>query len=179
MNDMLRAAAAVGAVGIAAPGGACVLPRAPSAAISATKPCSISCSGRPSGLLGFRAPDQRAGSGTQQSGVRLRPEVVTTGGSGFGIMTIIVAIERRWLSRQEALDRLLQMVCFLYTADSYHGILPHFLNGETGRTILYQEGRWRRPRRNLLLLAGLLCARQYFDRDDARERELRDRINAL
>ena len=50
-------------------------------------------------------------------------------------MTIIVAIERRWLSRQEALDRLLQMVRFLYTADSYHGILPHFLNGETGRTI--------------------------------------------
>ncbi len=108
------------------------------------------------------------------------PEVVTTGGSGFGIMTIIVAIERRWLSRQEALDRLLQMVRFLYRADSYHGILPHFLNGETGRTIPFtRKDDGGDLVETSLLLAGLLCARQYFDRDDARERELRDRINAL
>src|SRR5687768_17093178 len=58
------------------------------------------------------------------------PEVVTTGGSGFGVMTILVAVDRRWIARQEALERLLGMVRFLYRADSYHGILPHFLNGE-------------------------------------------------
>ena len=108
------------------------------------------------------------------------PEVVTTGGSGFGIMTIIVAVERHWISRQEALDRLLQMVRFLYTADSYHGILPHFLNGETGRTIPFtRKDDGGDLVETSFLLAGLLCARQYFDRDDARERELRDRINAL
>ena len=86
------------------------------------------------------------------------PEVVTTGGSGFGIMTIIVAIERRWLSRQEALDRLLEMVRFLDTADSYHGILPHFLNGETGRTIPFtRKDDGGDLVETSLLLAGL-CA---------------------
>ena len=48
-------------------------------------------------------------------------------------MAIIVAVERRWIGREEAVDRLLKMVRFLYKADSYHGILPHFLNGETGQ----------------------------------------------
>src|SRR6478752_10488777 len=37
-------------------------------------------------------------------------EVVTTGGSGFGVMAILVAIERKWISREEGRDRLLKMV---------------------------------------------------------------------
>src|SRR5438034_3839104 len=49
-------------------------------------------------------------------------EVVTTGGSGFGVMAILVAIERKWISREEGRDRLLKMVDFLRKADSYHGM---------------------------------------------------------
>src|SRR5918996_5019742 len=107
-------------------------------------------------------------------------EAVATGGSGFGIMSIIVAVERQWIGRSDAVDRLLQMVRFLYKADSYHGILPHFLNGETGRTIPFSR---KDDGGDLVetsyLMAGLLCARQYFDRDDPRENELRARINRL
>jgi hypothetical protein len=46
------------------------------------------------------------------------PEVVTTGGSGFGVMAIVIAAERGWIARQEALDRLLRSVSFLWKADS-------------------------------------------------------------
>jgi hypothetical protein len=60
-------------------------------------------------------------------------ETVTTGGSGFGIMAIIVGVSRGWIGRAEAVERLLTMVRFLRRADSYHGVLPHFLHGETGR----------------------------------------------
>jgi hypothetical protein len=95
-------------------------------------------------------------------------------------MTILVAVERRWITRQEALERLLQMVRFLYLADSYHGILPHFLNGETGRTIPFtRKDDGGDLVETAFLLAGLLCARQFFDGDDAKERELRARIDAL
>jgi len=62
-------------------------------------------------------------------------EVVTTGGSGFGVMAIIVGAERKWIPREQAVDRLLKMIRFLSKADSYDGIFPHWLNGETGRTI--------------------------------------------
>ena len=107
-------------------------------------------------------------------------EVVTTGGSGFGVMTIVVAAERGWISRDDAVDRLLSMVRFLYRADSYHGILPHWLDGETGKTIPFsRKDDGSDLVETSFLLAGLLCVRQYFDRSDAREQRLRDRINAL
>src|ERR1700755_3075740 len=40
-------------------------------------------------------------------------EVVTTGGSGFGIMAMIVATERKWITREQADDRMLKIVNFL------------------------------------------------------------------
>jgi hypothetical protein len=108
------------------------------------------------------------------------PETVTTGGSGFGVMAIVIGAERGWISRQDAVGRLLQMLRFLQRADSYHGILPHFLNGETGRTIPFsRKDDGGDLVETSFLIAGLLCARQYFDGTDAEERELRNRINWL
>jgi hypothetical protein len=108
------------------------------------------------------------------------PETVTTGGSGFGVMAIVIGAERGWTPRQNAVGRLLQMARFLQRADSYHGILPHFLNGETGRTIPFtRKDDGGDLVETSFLIAGLLCARQYFDRADAQEQELRARINAL
>ena len=108
------------------------------------------------------------------------PETVTTGGSGFGAMAIVIGAERGWIARQEALARLLQMVRFLQRADSYHGILPHFLNGQTGRTIPFtRKDDGGDLVETSFLIAGLLCARQYFDLPDAQEQELRNRVNAL
>ncbi len=54
-------------------------------------------------------------------------EVVTTGGTGFGIMSIIVReAERKWITREQALERLLKMVKFLNKSDRFHGM---FLTG--------------------------------------------------
>ena len=105
-------------------------------------------------------------------------EVVTTGGSGFGVMAIIVGVERGWIGRAEAVERLLTIVRFLRKADSYHGILPHFLNGDTGKTVPFtRKDDGGDILETSFLLAGLLCARQYFDREDENERRLRDRID--
>lgn len=105
-------------------------------------------------------------------------EVVTTGGTGFGVMAIVVATSRQWITREAALDRLLTIVDFLRKADHYHGVFPHWLNGSTGKTIPFS------PKddggdlvETSFLLEGLLTARQYFDRDTPREKELRDKIN--
>jgi hypothetical protein len=107
-------------------------------------------------------------------------DVTTTGGSGFGAMAILVAAERGWIAREAARDRLLRMASFLERADSYHGVFPHWLNGATGRTIPFSR---KDDGADLVetsyLAAGLLCVRQYFSGDDARERELRDRADRL
>lgn len=105
-------------------------------------------------------------------------EVVTTGGSGFGIMAIVVAADRKWITREEAVERLLKIVKFLWKADSYHGIFPHWLNGATGKTIPFsRKDDGGDLVETAYLFQGLLCARQYFDQHDPKEAELRNRIN--
>ena len=107
-------------------------------------------------------------------------EVVTTGGSGFGIMAIIVATERHWILRDSAVNRLLKTVNFLLKANSYHGIFPHWMNGATGVTIPFgRKDDGGDLVETAYLFEGLLCARQYFNRDNRAETDLRNRITWL
>src|SRR5579864_8640536 len=53
---------------------------------------------------------------------------VAIGGSGFGIMAIIVAVERGWVTREAALERLGRMLDLLIAATCYHGAFAHFVN---------------------------------------------------
>ncbi|MEP6749847.1 MAG: glucoamylase family protein [Bacteroidota bacterium] len=105
-------------------------------------------------------------------------EVVTTGGTGFGVMSVIVATERKWIARDSAARFLLKMVNFLSKANSYHGVFPHWLNGLTGITIPFSR---KDDGADLVetsyLMQGLLCARQYFNADNRTEHELRNKIN--
>jgi len=107
-------------------------------------------------------------------------EVVTTGGSGFGIMAMIVAVNRHWITREQGLDRMLKIVGFLTKASSFHGVFPHWLDGTTGKVIPFSR---KDDGADLVetsyLFQGLLCARQYYDGNDRKERELRNKINGL
>lgn len=105
-------------------------------------------------------------------------EAVTTGGTGFGIMAIIAGVSRGWIRRDEAVERLWGMARFLLKCDSYHGVWPHFLNGDTGRTIPFsRKDDGGDLVETSFLIAGLLCARQFFDRDDEAEARLRAAID--
>ncbi|SHF29147.1 glucoamylase family protein [Flavisolibacter ginsengisoli] len=107
-------------------------------------------------------------------------EVVTTGGSGFGVMSVIVAAERGWIKRDTAARFLLKLVSFLSKANSYHGVFPHWMNGATGQTIPFsRKDDGADLVESSYLFQGLLCARQYFTADNQVERDLRNRINWL
>ena len=107
-------------------------------------------------------------------------EVVTTGGSGFGIMAIIVATDRKWITRDSAVKHLLKTIKFLAKADSYHGVFPHWLNGATGKTIPFsRKDDGADLVETSFLFEGLLCARQYFTNANDKEKELRNRITWL
>src|SRR5438105_4235894 len=59
--------------------------------------------------------------------------IVTSGGTGFGVMAILVGIERGFITRQQGVERLSKLVDWLGKADRFHGVWPHWLNGETGK----------------------------------------------
>lgn len=105
------------------------------------------------------------------------PEVVTTGGTGFGIMAVIVAAERKWITRDTAAKFLLKMVQFLGKASRYHGVFPHWLDGATGKTIPFSP---KDDGGDLVetsyLFQGLLAAREYFNQRNPVENQLRARI---
>ncbi|WP_219222433.1 glucoamylase family protein [Pedobacter antarcticus] len=104
-------------------------------------------------------------------------EVVTTGGTGFGVMSIIVASERKFITREQAAARTKKIVDFLYKADMFHGAFPHWLNGETGKVIRFSpKDDGADIVETSLLFQGLLTAKQYYNADNAVERDIRNKI---
>jgi hypothetical protein len=109
-------------------------------------------------------------------------DVVTTGGSGFGVMSILVGVQRNFISRTDGLNRVTQIVSFLTnTAHRYHGAFPHWLNGATGATVPFStQDDGADLVETAYMMEGLLCARQFFNSSsDSSEINLRNNINNL
>jgi len=106
---------------------------------------------------------------------------VTSGGSGFGIMAIVVAVSRSFISRTEGLERLQKIVSFLGTkARRFHGAFPHWLDGGTGDVIPFStKDNGADLVETSYLVQGLLTARQYFDGQSPAEAKLRNDINGI
>lgn len=108
-------------------------------------------------------------------------DVVTTGGSGFGIMAIVAASSRNFISHADALARMQKIVGFLKnTAQKFHGAFPHWMNGVTGAVVPFsQQDDGADLVETSYLMQGLLTARQYFNGAGADETALRDDINTI
>ncbi len=108
-------------------------------------------------------------------------EVVTTGGTGFGIMAIPVAIERKFISRSDGLNRLSTIIGFLKNnAGHFHGAFSHWMNGTTGAVVPFgSNDNGADIVETSFLMMGLLTARQYFNGNNTVEIKLRSDINDL
>lgn len=107
-------------------------------------------------------------------------EVVTTGGTGFGVMSIIVAAERKFITREQAAARTKKIVDFLYKADMYHGAFPHWLDGATGKTIRFSlKDDGADIVETAFLFQGLLTAREYYTENNPVENSIRNKISQL
>lgn len=108
-------------------------------------------------------------------------DVVTTGGTGFGIMAMLAAIERGFISRQDGLNRIQTIVNFLDTkCTKYHGAFSHWINGVTGATVpfsQYDDGADLVE--TSFLFEALLSAQQYFSQSVDAESQLRSQIDKL
>lgn len=107
-------------------------------------------------------------------------DVVTLGGSGFGVMAILVGIERRFISREQAFERYKRIVDYLSKADRFHGAWPHWLNGPTGKVQPFS------PKddggdlvETAFMIQGLLTVAEYFKDGNSLEKELVAKIQKL
>src|SRR3569833_348349 len=108
-------------------------------------------------------------------------DIVTTGGSGFGIMAIVAGINRGFISRADGLGRMQKIVAFLKnTAQKFHGAFPHWMNGATGAVVPFSaQDDGADLVETSYLMQGLLTARQYFSGASSSESTLRADITTL
>ena len=106
--------------------------------------------------------------------------VVTSGGSGFGIMSVLVAIERHFITREAGVERLAKIAGFLEKADRFHGAWPHWLFGETGKVKPFGgKDNGGDIVETAYLVQGLICAKNYLKTDLPREKQLAEKIEKL
>lgn len=106
--------------------------------------------------------------------------VVTSGGSGFGLMALIVGVERGFIEREQAIERFFRVLDFLETADSYHGAFPHWWHGESGKVKAFStKDDGGDLVETAFLIQGLLTAKEYFDRENEKESDIRERITRI
>jgi hypothetical protein len=106
--------------------------------------------------------------------------VVTIGGSGFGVAALVVGMDRGFITRQQGLDRMNKILTFLETCDRYHGVWPHWLNGVTGKVHPFSVNDDGADLvETSFMIEGLLTMRQYMNPGVPAEKSIADRITAL
>ena len=106
--------------------------------------------------------------------------IVTTGGSGFGLMTILVGVERGFVTKAEAVSRLTIALNFLENADRFHGAWPHWMDGNTGNVIPFgADDDGGDLVETSFLCQGLICIREYFKNGNSEEQSLAQKADDL
>jgi exo beta-1,2-glucooligosaccharide sophorohydrolase (non-reducing end) len=120
-------------------------------------------------------------SGMTRENIPGDERIVATGASGMGIMSLVVGVDRKFITRAQGVERLTKIVNFLEHAQRYHGVWSHYMNGSTGQTMpvfgMYDNGGDLVE--TSFLIQGLLAARQYFHGSDPAEQSLYRRITGL
>ena len=120
-------------------------------------------------------------SGMARENIPGDDRIVATGASGFGIMALMVGVDRGFITRQQGVERLTRIVDFLEHAPRYHGAWSHFMDGDTGQTMavfgMFENGGDLVE--TSFLMQGLLAARQYFHGSSESEQSLYRRITQL
>src|SRR5258706_9063252 len=107
-------------------------------------------------------------------------DVVTTGGSGFGIMAMVAGINRGFISRSDGITRFNKIVSFLETCNRFHGAWPHWINGATGKVVPFGTNDDGADLvETSYMIHGLLALRQYLTSSDTVGNNLINRITNL
>lgn len=106
--------------------------------------------------------------------------IITSGGSGFGLMAILSGIDRGYITREEGVQRMNKVLDFLEKADRFHGAYPHWWNGETGKVKPFgTKDNGGDLVETAFLMQGLLCFHQYYIEGNEAEKAIASRIDRI
>ncbi|MGO1242769.1 MAG: glucoamylase family protein [Sphingobacterium sp.] len=105
--------------------------------------------------------------------------VVSLKESGNAVLSLIVGVEKESVNRQVALGRISRMVYFLSKAQKRYGIFPAYFEGRTGLPDYRGADAGYDVLATSSMIEALLVARQYFNKEDDAETDLRNRITEL
>lgn len=106
-------------------------------------------------------------------------DIITIGGSGFGLMAILVGVERNFITREQALERYEKAVEFLDKADRFHGAWPHWLTPSGKVAPFSKKDNGGDLVETAFLIQGLLTVKEYFKDGNEREQKLAAWIQKL
>jgi hypothetical protein len=98
------------------------------------------------------------------------PSFASIAAVGFGLTAYPIGVERHYITRAEARERVLVTLRFFLHAPNEHGFYYHFLDMKTGARANDSEVS---TVDTALLLAGVLFCQSYFDTQNPREVQIR------
>jgi hypothetical protein len=107
--------------------------------------------------------------------------MIASGASGFGIMALIVGVERKFITRDQAVERFDRITSFVERADKFHGAFAHFMDGKSAKAEPFfgERDNGGDLVETAFLMQGLLAARQYFNSNHVKEKTIRERIDRI
>jgi hypothetical protein len=107
-------------------------------------------------------------------------DVVTLGGSGFGVMSIIVGAERGFVTKKQAKERLSHILHYLEKADRYQGAWSHWLHGPSGKTKSFSDRDDGADIVETAFMAqALITVREYYKNGDDSEQAIANKADEL
>jgi hypothetical protein len=109
-----------------------------------------------------------------------RGDLIATGGSGFGIMAIIVGDSRGFITHDQATQRMQSIVRFIGKAERFKGVWSHMYNS-SGEAIPFNADQVKTGDivETGFMMEGLLAAGQFYTADTPIEKEIRDSVSSF
>ncbi|MCL2649690.1 MAG: hypothetical protein FWD60_01535 [Candidatus Azobacteroides sp.] len=106
---------------------------------------------------------------------------VALAGSAYAVLSIPVAVERAWISKEEGIERLLHICRFLNTAERFHGAWSHWMDGVTGKALPFngnQQNSGDLVETSFMMMSLLTCG-EYFNGNTTSEKEIKNLIDSF
>ncbi|MFG4005147.1 beta-glucosidase [Flavobacterium aquidurense] len=106
--------------------------------------------------------------------------IVTTGGSGFGLMAIVSGISQGYITKKEGVERLNKIADFLGKADRFHGAWSHWIDGNTGKVKPFgTKDNGGDLVETSFLVAGMITVREYLKDGSEKDKAVAQKYDAL
>lgn len=106
--------------------------------------------------------------------------IVTTGGSGFGLMAIVSGMSQGYITKAQGVERLNKIADFLGKADRFHGAWSHWIDGNTGKVKPFgTKDNGGDLVETSFLVAGMITVREYLKDGSENEKAVAQKYDAL